>query len=114
VPFDEGALTGTLTLDSHWPAGDWRNSYFVPENLKSSVERAEALRPVIPPGMTMPEVALRYILSNPDVSTVIPGMRKTAHVEANLACSDRGGLPPELLERLRAHRWDRRPTEWSQ
>jgi len=114
VPFDEGTLTGTLTLDSKWPKGDWRNSYFVPENLKASVERAEALRPAIPSGMTMPEMALRFILSNPDVSTVIPGMRKIKYVESNIACSDKGRLAPELIQQLRAHRWDRKPAWWSQ
>ena len=76
-PFDEGTLTGKLTLQSTWPAGDWRNTYFVPENLKASVERAEALRPLIPPGMDMAQMALRFILNNPTVSTIIPGMRKT-------------------------------------
>ena len=115
VPFDEGTLTGTLTLDSQWPEGDWRNSYFVPENLKASVERAEALRPLTrSAGMTMPEMALRFILSNPDVSTIIPGMRRLKNVEANIACSDPGGLSEDLIARLRAHRWDRRPTTWSQ
>ena len=114
VPFDEGTLAGTLTLDSKWPEGDWRNSYFVPENLKASVERAEALRPTIPSGKTMPEMALRFILSNPDVSTVIPGMRKIKYVESNIACSDAGGLAPELIQQLRAHRWDRKPAWWSQ
>jgi aryl-alcohol dehydrogenase-like predicted oxidoreductase len=114
VPFDEGTLTGTLTLDSKWPEGDWRNTYFVPVNLKSSVEHGEALRPLIPPGMTMPEMALRFILSEPTVGTVIPGMRKLRHVEANIAASDGLGLPVDLIGRLRAHRWDRTPTEWSQ
>jgi aryl-alcohol dehydrogenase-like predicted oxidoreductase len=114
VPFDEGTLTGTLTLDSQWPAGDWRNTYFVTENLKSSVERAEALRPIIPPGMTLPDMALRFILSNPDVSTIIPGMRKIKHVDTNLAASDAGALDQGLLTKLREHRWDRTPTEWSQ
>jgi aryl-alcohol dehydrogenase-like predicted oxidoreductase len=113
VPFDEGTLTGTLTADSRWPQGDWRNTYFGSGNLKASVERAEALRPVIPPGMTMPEMALRFILSNPDVSTVIPGMRKTPHVVASLAASDAGGLDAGLIERLRSHRWDRKPAPWS-
>ncbi len=114
VPFDEGSLTGNLTLESRWPEGDWRNSYFVPENLKQSVERAEALRPLIPAGMNMPEMALRFILNNPDVSTVIPGMRKLSHVETNLAASAAGPLPEALHARLRQHRWERSPTEWSQ
>jgi aryl-alcohol dehydrogenase-like predicted oxidoreductase len=114
VPFDEGTLTGTLTLDSKWPKGDWRNSYFVPENLKASVERAEALRPLIPADMTMPQMALRFILANPDVSTIIPGMRKLRNTEMNIATSDAGGLSPDLVQKLRAHRWDRKPTYWSQ
>jgi aryl-alcohol dehydrogenase-like predicted oxidoreductase len=114
VPFDEGTLTGTLTLDSKWPEGDWRNTYFVPENLKNSVERAERLKPLVPAGMTMAEMALRFILNNPVVSTVIPGMRKVRHVEANMACSDAGPLPESLHRELRKHRWVRTPTEWSQ
>ncbi len=114
VPFDEGSLIGNLTLDSKWPEGDWRNSYFVPENLEASVARADALRSLIPDGVTMPEMALRFILSNPDVSTVIPGMRKASHVESNVTVGDAGSLPPELLDELRKHRWDREPTEWSQ
>jgi aryl-alcohol dehydrogenase-like predicted oxidoreductase len=113
VPFDEGTLTGTLTVESTWPAGDFRNLYFVPENLHPSVERAERLRPVIPPGSSMPEVALRFILSNPDVGSVIPGMRKLAHVDANFAAGERGPLPSWLVEELRTHRWDRRPSAWS-
>ena len=114
VPFDEGTLTGTLTMDSQWPAGDWRNTYFVPENLKSSIAHAEALRPLIPTGHTMPETALRFILNNPDVSTTIPGMRKLKNVEANCAASAAGPLPGELYKKLLAHRWDRNPTAWSQ
>jgi aryl-alcohol dehydrogenase-like predicted oxidoreductase len=114
VPFDEGTLTGTLTLDSKWPEGDWRNTYFVQENLKSSVAHAEALRPLVPAGSTMAEMALRFILNNPDVSTIIPGMRKLKNVEANIAAEKAGPLPVELHEKLRAHRWDRNPTDWSQ
>jgi aryl-alcohol dehydrogenase-like predicted oxidoreductase len=114
VPFDEGTLAGTLSLESRWPAGDWRNSYFVPENLKASVERAERLRPLIPAGMSMAEMALRFILNHPAVSTIIPGMRKPEHVANNLAASGAGPLPDELHTSLRAHRWDRRPTDWSQ
>ena len=114
VPFDEGTLTGTLTKKSTWPEGDWRNTYFVPENLISSVEHAEALKPVIPDGMTMAEMALRFILAEPVVSTIIPGMRKLRHVEANLATGDSGPLEQTFIEELKKHRWDREPTEWSQ
>jgi aryl-alcohol dehydrogenase-like predicted oxidoreductase len=114
VPFDEGTLTGTLTADSKWPANDWRSTYFVPENLKSSVAQADALRPLIPSGSTMAEMALRFILSNSDVSTTIPGMRKLKNVEANCTASAAGPLPAHLREELRAHRWDRNPTSWSQ
>jgi aryl-alcohol dehydrogenase-like predicted oxidoreductase len=114
VPFDEGTLTGTLTLDSKWPEGDWRNTYFVPENLKQSVARAEALKPLLRDGLTMPEMALRFILANKDVSTIIPGMRRRHHVDANLAASDKGPLPAQLQSELRKHRWDRTPTKWSQ
>ncbi len=114
VPFDEGTLTGKLTKESNWPEGDWRNTYFVPENLNSSVDHAEALRPLIPKGMDMPEMALRFILNNKTVSTIIPGMRKMPHVEANMAASEKGPLPEKLHIALRPHRWDREPTEWSQ
>jgi aryl-alcohol dehydrogenase-like predicted oxidoreductase len=114
VPFDEGSLTGTLTLDSKWPADDWRSTYFVPENLKASVARADALKPLVPAGATLPEMALRFILNNSDVSTIIPGMRKLRNVEANLAASDKGPLPAPLQAKLRPHRWDRTPTQWSQ
>jgi aryl-alcohol dehydrogenase-like predicted oxidoreductase len=114
VPFDEGSLTGTLTRDSTWPADDWRATYFVPENLDSSVAHADALKLLVPARMTLPEMALRFILSNPDVSTVIPGMRKARNVAANTAASEAGPLSADLLGELRKHRWDRQPTEWSQ
>ena len=88
VPFDEGSLTGNLTKDSTWPDDDWRSTYFVPENLKSSVDHADALKSLIPSGMTMPEMAMRFILNSDVVSTIIPGMRKMRHVEMNIEASD--------------------------
>jgi aryl-alcohol dehydrogenase-like predicted oxidoreductase len=107
VPFDEGSLTGTLTADSTWPAGDWRNIYFGPERLRATLERVERLEPLVPEGMDLPELALRFILEHPAVSTTIPGMRRPTHVERNLAASDGVRLPPRLRDALRAHRWDR-------
>ncbi len=114
VPFDEGTLTGTLTKETVFPKNDWRSTYFVSENLNSSVDHAEALRPLIPKDMTMPEMALRFILCNDDVHTIIPGMRKIKHVEANIAVSDGKKLTESLRVKLKDHRWDRTPTEWSQ
>lgn len=113
VPFDEGSLTGTLTKQTVFPEVDWRRVYFTRENLEASVDRADALKALLPEGWTLPELALRFILSEPAVSTVIPGMRKMRHVDANLAVSDGKPLAPELLAQLREHRWVRKPTPWS-
>jgi aryl-alcohol dehydrogenase-like predicted oxidoreductase len=107
VPFDEGSLTGALRADSAWPEGDFRNLYFRPENLVPTVERVERLKGAVPAGMTLPELALRFILESPDVSTIIPGMRKPAHVEANMRASGREPLPAEVMAELRGHRWER-------
>lgn len=123
VPFDEGTLTGTLTKESKWPEGDWRNTYFVPENLIPSVERAEKVKTVLDQWnrehkgeqeISMPELALRFILSNPIVSSIIPGMRKPSHVRSNIGASDAGRLPNELLDEMKRHRWVRKPAPWSQ
>lgn len=113
VPLDEGSLGGKLTLDTKFPADDWRAGYFGPENLKPTVERVERLKQIAPDGMTLPEMALRFILSNPTVSTTIVGMRKPEHVEINIAASDAGSLDASLLSELKKHRWDRKPTPWS-
>ena len=63
--------------------------------------------------MTLPEMALRFILSHPVVSTTIAGMRKPEHVKMNIAASDAGPLDKNLLAELKKHRWDRKPTRWS-
>jgi aryl-alcohol dehydrogenase-like predicted oxidoreductase len=107
VPFDEGSLTGTMTADMTWPQGDWRNLYFTPENLRETLDRVDALQGDVPAGMTLPELALRFILEHPAVSTTIPGMRKAHHVDQNTAVSDAARLDPAVVAALRAHRWDR-------
>ena len=114
MPFDEGSLAGSLTPTSTWPAGDFRNIYFRPENLIPTLDRIERLRPAVPRDMSMPEMALRHILQSPDVSTVIPGMRKLTHVEQNIGASDGRQLSSTLMDELKKHRWDREPSEWSQ
>jgi len=110
VPFDEGTLAGAVTRDTKFPAGDWRASYFVPENLEASVERVDRLKEVLSPEMTLAHLALRFILSNPDVSTTIPGMRRKNHVMSNISAGEVGPLSRSLLDELRKHRWDRKPT----
>ena len=110
VPFDEGSLTGTLAADSKWPDGDFRNMYFNPEQLAATLPRVDRLRPLVPEGMDLPELALRFILEHPAVSTTIPGMRQPRNVERNLAVSDGTRLPPRLQAALKTHRWDRVPN----
>ena len=110
VPFDEGSLTGTLTPDSRWPDGDWRSVYFNPEHLAATLARVDRLAPLVPDGMDLPELALRFILEHPAVSTTIPGMRRPAHVARNMAASDGARLPPRLADALRTHRWGRGPN----
>jgi len=113
VPFDEGSLGGKMTLDTRFPAGDWRAGYFGPENLPPTIQRVEKLKKIVPPGMSLPEMALRFILSHPAVATTIPGMRKAEHVRQNIAAGDAGPLDKNLLAELKNHRWDRKPQRWS-
>ena len=113
VPLDEGSLGGKLTPETRFPEGDWRSRYFGPENLRPTLERVNALKAIVPDGMTLPEMALRFILSNPLVSTTIAGMRSMDHVHSNLALSDGTGLKPDLLGTLRQHRCDRDIASWA-
>jgi len=113
VPLDEGSLGGKMTLETKFPKGDWRAMYFGPKNLGPTIERVENLKKIQPPEMTLPQMALRYILSFPAVSTIIVGMRKPEHVRQNIAASDAGPLDAALLLKLKAHRWDRKPEPWA-
>src|SRR5581483_12098711 len=92
VPLDEGSLGGKMTLETRFPPDDWRAMYFGPENLAPTIERVEKLKTALPEGLTLPQMALRYILSYPAVSTIIVGMRKPSHVRQNIASSDAGPL----------------------
>jgi aryl-alcohol dehydrogenase-like predicted oxidoreductase len=108
VPFDEGALTGRITAESTFPEGDFRNDYFGGDRLAQVEEHVQAILDDL--GIEreeLAEVALRYVLSHPAVSTVIPGMRSVRNVERNVAVGDGRGLPDERVRALKAHRWDR-------
>src|SRR5216684_7330292 len=95
VPLDEGSLSGKLTAETTFPENDWRSKYFNAENLGNTLARVEQLKKLLPASVTLPEMAIRYILSHPAVSTTIAGMRRPQHVRQNLAASDAGPLPPE-------------------
>src|SRR3954470_1128096 len=97
VPLDEGSLGGKLTEQTTFPASDWRSNYFNPTNLKATVQRVEELKQLLHSGMTLPQLALRFILSNPVVSTAIIGMRKPDHVRSNISASHAGPLDAALL-----------------
>jgi aryl-alcohol dehydrogenase-like predicted oxidoreductase len=108
VPLDEGSLTGRITEDSTFPRGDFRNRYFAGDRRRQVVEHVNALRRDLgAAGGDLPETALRFCLSHPAVSTVIPGMRSIRNVEANCGVSDKGPLPPGVLGVLRRHAWER-------
>jgi aryl-alcohol dehydrogenase-like predicted oxidoreductase len=113
VPLDEGSLSDKLTAETEFPESDWRSKYFSPDNLKQTLARVDKLRPALPKNIGMPEAALRFILSNPTVSTTIVGMRKPDHVRQNIAVSDAGPLNADVLQTLKKHRWDRSPQPWS-
>jgi aryl-alcohol dehydrogenase-like predicted oxidoreductase len=113
VPLDEGSLGGRMGPNTKFPSDDWRSKYFGPENLNRTLERVEKLKKDLPESMTLPELALRFIISNPVVSTTIVGMREREHVRQNIALSDKGSLDASILGQLRAHRWNRAPKNWS-
>jgi aryl-alcohol dehydrogenase-like predicted oxidoreductase len=108
VPFDEGALTGSITASSVFPAGDWRAGYFAGDRKAEAERRGKALAQVLDDQVeTLPELALRFCLSSPEVSTVIPGMRRPAHVRQNVMASTKGALPAGMLAKLKPHAWDK-------
>jgi aryl-alcohol dehydrogenase-like predicted oxidoreductase len=108
VPLDEGSLTGTVTPQTEFPAEDWRNSYFRDDRKREVYERVQAIaRDLNIEVEQLPEVALRYILSHPAVSTVIPGMRRVRNVERNMVVGDGHGLPDAQVQQLKSHRWIR-------
>ena len=108
VAFDEGALTGKFTSDTKFSADDFRSNYFAGDRLDRTVKRVDAIKPdVADTGLTMAQVALKFVLAHPAVSLVIPGMRSIAQAEANCGVSDLPDLSPEVLLRLQRHHWRR-------
>jgi aryl-alcohol dehydrogenase-like predicted oxidoreductase len=108
VPFDEGALTDQIKANTVFPAGDWRAEYFAGDRKAEAERRGEALAGLLNDEVeTLPELALRFCLSTPEVSTVIPGMRRSAHVRQNAMASTKGALPAAMMSQLKGHAWDK-------
>ena len=107
VPLDEGGLSGHLTEATEFPEGDFRAWYFRGDRKKQVVEHVKPLQHELGDGVNLAETALRFCLSHPAVTSVIPGMRTIRHAESNAALSDAGGLPDATVAMLRRHAWDR-------
>lgn len=110
VPFDEGALTGEIRASTVFPAGDWRAEYFSGDRRAEAERRAKELAKLLEDSegvRTLPELALRFCLSSPAVATVIPGMRRAAHVGLNVGAVEQGALSAKMLARLAAHAWEK-------
>jgi aryl-alcohol dehydrogenase-like predicted oxidoreductase len=108
VPFDEGGLTGTIQPGTTFPTGDFRNRYFGGLRKQQVWDRVQCLVSDVGIDVSqLPALALRFCLSHPAVTTVIPGMRKSRHVRQNTESSEAGFLSPELLDKLSRHRWSR-------
>jgi aryl-alcohol dehydrogenase-like predicted oxidoreductase len=108
VPLDEGGLTGSIISETKFPAGDFRNHYFRDDRKQQVVERTNALTQLLgKEAATLPELALRFCLHHPAVSTVIPGMRSVANVEANCRFSDGRKLSDRMIAEIRKHKWER-------
>lgn len=112
-PLDEGALTGAIGPESRFPPGDFRSLYFKDDRPAQVAHRVDRLRPLLgDEARTLAELALRFSLSRPEVSTVIAGMRKVEHVRSNVAVADGRRLTGRLLEELAGHAWDKNWYEW--
>lgn len=106
-PFDQGALTGAISLETRFKPGDWREAYFTPGRRKKIAVRVKKLEKMLEEAdaIDLAELALRFSLSHPAVSTVIPGMRKVLHVIKSLLVSEMGPLSNEVLLKLASHPW---------
>ena len=107
VPLDEGSLTGHFNESITFPKGDFREWYFRGDRKREVAEHVAALVRDLGDGVSLPDTALRFCISHPAVTSVIPGMRDVRHVESNMALSDQGPLPAEVLAILKRHAWDK-------
>ncbi|MBI2059901.1 MAG: aldo/keto reductase [Nitrospirae bacterium] len=107
-PLDESGLTGKLTSKTTFAEGDFRGRYFKGKRLTETVDRAEKLKFLVRDDVrSIAQGALKFVLSPPAVSTTIPGMRRSEHVEENVRASGGSPLSEDVLEELKKHAWPR-------
>jgi aryl-alcohol dehydrogenase-like predicted oxidoreductase len=110
VPLDSGSLVGNWTADTYasWEPGSQQHAMFCGGRFIETLARVNALNAVCTPYYsTLAEAAMRYVLSEPQVSTLIPGMKNRAEVDMNIAYSDGKLFPEELKTKLPPHLWIR-------
>ncbi|AYG57544.1 aldo/keto reductase [Rhizobium jaguaris] len=110
VPLDSGSLVGNWTDDTNktWEPDSIPAWLFRGERFAETLRRVRALKTLCEPYYpTLAEAAMRYVLSAPELSTLIPGMKNRAEVDMNIAYSDDGAFPADLLAALPQHIWAR-------
>ena len=108
VPLDEAGLTGKFSVKTTLQKGDFRKNYFKGKRMDELIKRTDKLSTLLDNNVeTLPELALRYILSFDEISTVIPGMRRLKHVDANTSVSNKDKLSSTMMNKLKKHSWER-------
>ena len=108
VPLASGLLSGRMTRETRFADDDHRvfnrrgryfdrGETFSGVDYKTGLELVEELRPLVPEGATMAQLALRWILMFDAVSTVIPGAKNPDQARSNAAAADLAPLPPETM-----------------
>jgi len=113
VPLATGLLAGKLSRSSQFAEGDHRNfnrhgevfdvgETFSGVDYETGLRAVEELRPLVPQGAAMAQLALRWILMFPEVTVAIPGARTAEQAEANVRAADLAPLPPALMQQVGA------------
>lgn len=111
LPLSSGLLTGKLRKDTQFAADDHRSfnrqgaafdrgETFSGIDYETGLELVEALKPLVPAGHSLAQLAIAWILENDAVSCAIPGGRRPAQVDENTAAADMPSLPSQTLERI--------------
>ena len=112
VPLSSGMLTGKMTRESSFQEDDHRRfnrhgesfdrgETFSGFDYETGLQAVEELRPLVPAGMTMTQMALRWILMSPAVTCAIPGAKRPSQAEENIQAADQPPLSEETMAKVR-------------